>query len=317
MQYKDYYKILGLARDAKPEEIKKAYRLLARKYHPDVSKEPNAEERFKEIAEAYEVLKDTEKRAAYDRLGAYQPGQEFRPPPDWDQVFQGFHFQEGAPGGAGFSDFFSELFGGTRRRAGGTRGFAFHGQDIEAAVELALRDVVHGTEAKFHLAVPEFDPASGSIRHVPREIRVRIPKGATDGQVMRVPGRGGKGTGGQPDGDLYLRIDLKPDPIFRPVEHDLYMEVPVTPWEAALGATIEVPTLEGKARLKIPPGVRAGQRLRLQGKGLPKPGGKGYGDLYAVIPIAVPPTLSAEERKLFEELSRTSRFNPRLHFGGA
>ena len=189
MEYKDYYKILGVARDARPEEIKKAYRLLARKYHPDVSKEPNAEERFKEIAEAYEVLKDAERRVAYDRLGSYQAGQEFRPPPDWDQAFRGFHAHEGGPGGAGFSDFFSELFGGARRHSGGGRGFASRGRDVEAAVELALRDVVHGTEARFQLAVPEFDPASGGLRNVPREIRVRIPKGVTDGQVMRVPGR--------------------------------------------------------------------------------------------------------------------------------
>jgi curved DNA-binding protein len=318
MQYKDYYKILGLERGAGADEIKKAYRLLARKYHPDVSKEADAEERFKEVAEAYEVLKDPEKRAAYDQLGTYRSGQEFRPPPDWERHFAGREFEFGTGrGGFDFSDFFSELFGGPQQRAGHARsgrGFASRGQDVEASVELALEQALLGTEASFQLAVPEIG-AQGVPRRVPRTIKVRIPKGVTDGQTMRVPGKGGHGTGGAADGDLYLHIAIKPHPLYKPVEHDLYLEVPVSPWEAALGANVVIPTPEGKAHLRIPAGVRAGQKLRLAGKGLPKPGGRGSGDLYAVIQIAVPKSLSEREKSLFEELAQASRFDPRSHFG--
>ncbi|GAB4173210.1 MAG: DnaJ C-terminal domain-containing protein [Rhodocyclaceae bacterium] len=312
MQYKDYYKVLGVARDARPEAIKKAYRLLARKYHPDVSREPNAEERFKEVQEAYEVLKDREKRAAYDQLGSWQPGQEFRPPPDWDERFGETRF-EFRPGEAGFSDFFSELFGGRHRGARGA--FAMRGQDIDATVELTLQQALTGTEASFRLAVPEWGQ-DARMRAVERSVKVRIPRGVTDGEKLRVPGKGGHGAGGGPPGDLYLNVVFRPDPLFRTSGHDAYLEVPLSPWEAALGADIEIPTLEGKARLKVPAGSRAGQKLRLAGKGLPRPGGRGHGDLYAVIQIAVPPAPSARERELFEELARVSRYDPRSHFRG-
>ena len=318
MQYKDYYKILGVDRDATADQVKKAYRLLARKYHPDVSKEPNAEEKFKEVAEAYEVLKDAEKRAAYDQLGTYQAGQDFRPPPDWDKHFRTFHADlGGGRGGAGFdfSDFFSELFGGAHAGPRG-RGFAMRGQDVEASVQLSLEEALHGTEASFQIAVPEAD-ADGVVRRVPRQVKVRIPKGVIDGQTMRVPGKGGRGFGGSPDGDLYLKIKFRPHAVFRPADHDLYLEVPITPWEATLGATVNIPTAEGRARLKIPAGVRAGQKLRLHGKGLPKPGGRGAGDLFTVIQIVVPPAPSDEEKALFKELERVSRFNPRQHFEGS
>ena len=314
MEYKDYYKILGLARDAGADEVKKAYRRLARKYHPDVSKEPDAEERFKEVAEAYEVIKDPEKRAAYDQLGTYKPGQEFRPPPDWEKHFRTFHFDSGGGRpGFDFSDFFSELFGGSAPQ--GT-GFAKRGEDMEAAVQLTLEEALHGTEAEFQIMVPEAD-ARGVIRRVPRRIAVRIPKGVTHGQTMRVPGKGGRGFGGSAGGDLYLKVAFRAHPLFRPAEHDLYLEVPLTPWEAALGATVVIPTLEGQARLKIPAGVRAGQKLRLAGRGLPKPAGHGSGDLFAVLQIVVPPVPSEREKALFEELKQVSDFNPRRHFEGS
>lgn len=316
MQYKDYYKILGVARDATPEAIKKAYRLLARKYHPDVSKEANAEEKFKEVAEAYEVLKDPEKRAAYDQLGTYQPGQDFRPPPDWEQHFGPGHFHFSTRGGgADFSDFFSELFGMNMGGGRPSGGFAMHGQDFEVQVAVSLEEALHGTEATLQLNIPEMGEG-GMPTRTPKTIKVRIPKGVTDGHKLRVPGKGGKGMGSAPDGDLYLHIRLKPHPLFKPSGHDLYLEVPVAPWEAALGAAVEVPTLEGRARIKIPPGARAGQKLRLAGKGLPKHG-HGAGDLYAVLQVVTPEHLSDRERALFEELARVSAFNPRRHFGGA
>jgi|SRR5690606_21615242 curved DNA-binding protein len=314
MKYKDYYQILGVARDASEEDIRKAYRRLARKYHPDVSKEPNAEERFKEIGEAYEVLKDKDKRAAYDRLGRYRPGEEFRPPPGWTEEFaRGFG---GAAGRGGFaeevdlSDLFSELFGGGARRGG--RGFAMPGQDFEATVQLSLEEAARGTEVTLHLNVPEYD-AEGLPRRVARSVTVRIPKGVTDGQKLRVPGKGGPGVNGGPPGALYLDIRLRPHRLFRPSGHDLYLELPLAPWEAALGTTVEVPTLDGKVRLKIAPGSRAGQQLRLAGKGLPRPGG-GHGDLYAVLQIVTPSAISARERELYQELARVSNFDPRSHF---
>lgn len=312
MEYKDYYRVLGVPRGASQDEIKKAYRLLARKFHPDVSKEPNAEERFKEVAEAYEVLKDPKKRAAYDQLGRWQPGQEFRPPPDWKRQFRGFEFDLGGNQDGEFSDFFSELFG--MGRAAGPRSgrFAARGQDLEARIELSLEDALHGREAQFQLGEAERDN-QGRVRRVPRTVRVRIPKGATDGQRLRVAGKGGKGHGGAPDGDLYLTISLKPHPLFRPDGHDLFLDLSVTPWEAALGANIDVPTMEGHARIKVPAGSRSGQRLRLTGKGLPKPGG-GAGDLYCVLQIALPASLTERERALYEELGRISRFDPRERF---
>ncbi len=309
MKYKDYYQILGVDRKASLEEIKKAYRRLARKYHPDVSKEPDAEERFKDVQEAYEVLKDPEKRQAYDELGHYQAGQEFRPPPGWEQHFgPGFGNFEHIFAEGDLADLF-EVLTGRARTGPRRRGFGMRGQDYEVPVELTLEQAYHGTEITLNLETTEIDPA-GALRRVVRPVTVRIPKGVTDGQKMRVPGRGGAGVGAEAAGDLYLHIRLKPHPLFKPNGHDLYLKLPVTPWEAALGASVEVPTLSGRVRVKVPAGVTAGQSLRLAGKGLPKPEG-GYGDLYAVIQIVVPPSLSPRERALFEELSRASTFNPR------
>ncbi len=316
MKYKDYYQILGVARGATEDEIKKAYRRLAHKYHPDVSKEPNAEERFKEIGEAYEVLKDKEKRAAYDRLGQHRPGEDFRPPPDWAEQFARGFGRGGFGAGAyteevDLSDLFGDLFG-TARGAGRGAKFAMPGQDYEAVVQLPLEDAARGTEVSLDLNVPEYD-AEGMPRRTPKTIKVRIPKGVTDGQKLRVPGKGGPGMNGGPPGALYLDIKLRPHPLFQPSGHDLYLEVPVTPTEAALGTAIEVPTLEGRVRLKIPAGARSGQKLRLAGKGLPTPDGA-HGDLYAVVQVVTPSTLTPKERELYEQLGRLSTFNPREHF---
>lgn len=309
MQYKDYYKILGVDRKSTPEDIKKAYRKLARKYHPDVSKEKNAEEKFKEMAEAYEVLKEPEKRAAYDELGSsYQAGQNFRPPPGWEQQFsrgQGADYAK-----ADFSDLFAELFGASAGRTARDGSRAMAGQDYEATVQISLEDAYRGAEVNLDLSIPERMPRE------PKRINVRIPKGATDGQKLRVPGKGAPGINGGPGGDLYLNIVLKPHPLFKASGHDLYLETPITPWEAALGASVELPTLDGNVRIRIREGARAGQKIRLTGKGLPRSGGTA-GDLYAILQIVTPAALSSRERDLFEELASTSSFDPRKHFGTA
>jgi curved DNA-binding protein len=316
MRYQDYYATLGVPRDASAEDIKKAYRKLARKFHPDVSKEKNAEEKFKEVQVAYDTLSDPEKRAAYDQLGQYRPGEDFRPPPGWERQFR---FEQGnLDDFIDLSDLFAQFGGGSfagrgaRRGAGrGAGGFAMRGQDYEVTAHLSLEDLYHGTEVALELAAPEPSPGGGT-RRVGRTVRVRVPKGATDGQRLRVPGKGGEGVGGGPPGDLYLNIALKPHPLFRAEGHDLYLDLPVAPWEAALGAEVEVPTLDGRVKLTIRPGARAGQKLRLAGKGLPKPAG-GHGDLYCVLQVAMPSVLSERERALYQELARVSRFDPRAH----
>ena len=310
MKYKDYYAALGVSRDASADEIKKAYRKLAQKHHPDVSKEQGAEEKFKEVAEAYQTLKDPERRAAYDQLGsAYQPGQEFRPPPDWEKQFgEGgrFSFDD-----LDLADLFESLSRG-RRGAQGRANVPIPGEDYEVTVHLSLEDAYRGTQVELALQVPEYDE-HGRGRHVPKKITARIPKGATDGERLRLRGQGGKATHGGRDGDLYLDIVLNPHPLFRPSGHDLYFDLPLTPWEAALGTTIEVPTLAGAVNLKIPAETAAGRKLRLGKKGLPRPGG-GEGDLYAIVQIVNPTAINERERELFEQLARASAFNPRGHF---
>ncbi len=317
MKYKDYYKSLGVDRDASEADIKQAYRQLARKYHPDVSKESGAEEKFKEVAEAYEVLKDEEKRAAYDQLGSYQQGQEFRPPPDWGRQYGGGGFRTETFTEGDLGDLFSELFGmgqsrgfagsargfGTRRgfRTGG--GFAVPGEDFSTEVEVSLEEASSGTERSFSLQTP-----AGT-----RNVRVRIPQGATDGRQLRVRGKGGPGINGGRNGDLLLTIRIRPHDRFRVSGHDLFVDVPVAPWEAVLGATIEVPTMDGRVRLKIPSGSDSGKKLRVKGKGMPKPKG-GAGDLYAVVQIVTPKDLNDDQRKLFEQLSEESDFDPRSGF---
>ena len=314
MKYKDDYQILGVERSASEEDIKKAYRKLARKYHPDVSKEKDAEERFKEVGEAYEVLKDSEKRTAYDQMGAYQPGQEFRPPPDWGERFRGGF---GTFEDLGEVDLF-DLLAGLGARGGfggrtGARGMRMPGQDMEVTLYAGLDDLLHGTEVEVPLSLTEID-AQGRPHRVTRTTKVRIPKGATDGQRLRVPGKGGPALGGGAPGDLYINISLRPHELFRVSGHDVYLEVPVTPWEAALGASVEVPTPNGKMSLKVPPASRAGQKLRVRGKGLPRPKSDEHGDFYAVLQIVTPSALSEREKALYRELAQASRFNPRAHF---
>jgi curved DNA-binding protein len=309
MKYKDYYAILGLTKSATPDEIKAAYRKLARKYHPDVSKEKDAEAKFKDVAEAYQTLKDPEKRAAYDQLGSFQPGQDFRPPPEWQQHFGDTHFSFED---LDLSDLF-EAFGGGRARAG-RRGetHPLRGQDYEVTAHISLDQAYRGAEVDLDLTVPEYDER-GLVHRVQRSFKARIPKGATDGQRLRISGKGGKGLNGGHDGDLYLNIVLEPHPLFRVSGHDLYLDLPLAPWEAVLGTEVQLPTLGAPVLLKVPPGTRAGQHLRLSKRGLPKPRG-GEGDLFAIVQIVVPAAVSDAERARYRELAEHSTFNPRAHF---
>jgi curved DNA-binding protein len=303
MKYSDYYAALGVERGASAEEIKKAYRRLAQKYHPDVSKEPEAEARFKEIAEAYQTLKDPEKRAAYDELGQRPQGEEFRPPPDWARQHGG-----GAEGFS-FDDLdFGDLFSRFNRGAGGGasgRG-SMPGQDFEIPAEISIEDAFNGTTLELQLSMPEFDGAQ--MRRVPHHVKARIPPGATDGQRLRLPGKGGKGFNGGRAGDLYLDITLKPHPRYRAAGHDLFVDLPLAPWEAALGASVEVQTPGGPVNLKVRAGTSSGQKLRLAGRGLPRPRGAA-GDLFAVVQVVVPAELSDRERELYEELRQASGAN--------
>ena len=308
MKYKDYYAALGVERTATPEQIKAAYRKLARKFHPDVSKEKDAEEKFKEVAEAYEALKDPEKRAAYDQLGRHAPGDEFRPPPDWQQSFGGtqFSFDD-----VDLADLFANLAG--QSRSGGRRASNAPrpGQDFEAAVRLTFDQAYGGTEIELDMAVPEPD-ANGFLRRVPRKIKVRVPKGVIDGQKLRVPGKGGKGSNGGRDGDLYLDIQVETHPLYRTEGLDLYMDLPLAPWEAVLGADIELPTPSGRISLKVPAGTRAGQKLRLAGRGLSRPDASS-GHMYAVAQIVVPTVVDERQRTLFGQLKDASTFTQRAH----
>jgi curved DNA-binding protein len=295
VKYKDYYAALGVPRDADAEAIKKAYRKLAREHHPDVSKSPDAEARFKDVAEAYATLKDPEKRAAYDQLGARRGGEEFRPPPQWEQAFGG---------GAGFEDVdLADLLDALARGQGprGTRRTVpLRGRDFEASVRIPLEDAHRGTTVS--LDVEHEDGA--------RTLAVTVPPGVTEGQRLRLRGKGGPGRHGGAAGDIYLHIALAPHPLFRVDRHDLFLDLALAPWEAALGAEIEVPTLDGAVLLTVPPGTQSGRRLRLRGRGLAN-GHGGRGDLYAIARVDVPASLTARERELFEELARASRFDPR------
>jgi len=313
VEYKDYYQIMGVKRDATQEEIKRAYRKLARKYHPDVSKERNAEAKFKELGEAHEVLKDPEKRAAYDQLGSqWKAGQEFRPPPNWER---GFEFRD--VGGAGpemgdFSDFFETLFGAAARRPGAAGGrssreFRRRGEDHHARVVVELADSYRGTTRSITLQVPQVDER-GRVAARPRTLSVKIPQGIRQGQQIRLAGQGGAGFGGGEAGDLYLEVEFNPHGRYRVEGADVYLDLPVAPWEAALGATVEVPTPAGAVDLKVPPNSQSGKKLRLKGRGIPA---KPPGDLYVVLQVVLPPADSERQRRAWEQMQREFAFNPR------
>src|SRR4030095_8720577 len=311
MRYKDYYGILGVKRDASADEIKTAYRKLARKHHPDVYKEKDAEEKFKEVSEAYETLKEAEKRAAYDQLGTYREGQEFRPPPDW-----GREFGQGGMGGGHFedidlSDLFAGLAGARGRAGGGARANRpMAGSDYEAVVRISFEQAFEGTEVDLELSALEWDP-DGGVRRVPHRVRTRIPRGVTNGEKLRVPGKGGKGVNGGPDGDLYLDIEVADHPVYRVSGNDLYVDLPLAPWEAVLGTSVELPTPAGAVALKVPPGTRAGQQMRLSGRGMTR--GSASGHLYALVRIEVPSVVSDDQKALYRQLAETSNFDPRAH----
>lgn len=316
MKFKDYYETLGVPRSATQDEVKQAYRKLARKFHPDISKEPDAEVRFKELGEANEVLKDPEKRAAYDRMGSnYKNGQEFQPPPGWDA---GFEFSgAGAPEGMPGSDFFEALFGRQARR-GRARPRTVHtqGEDHHAKVAIDLRDSYRGARRNISLSMPGVD-AQGHVLVQPRQLEVNIPKGIAAGQHLRLQGQGGPGRGEGRAGDLYLEIAFNPDPVFRVDGRDVFLDLPLAPWEAALGAAVDVPTPEGSLTLTIPPGSAAGRKLRLKGKGIPGASPeKPAGDLYAVLAIALPPAESDAAKEAYRALAKATDFNPRQHLGG-
>jgi curved DNA-binding protein len=293
MEFKDYYATLGVERSATQDEIKRAYRKLARKFHPDVSKEPDAEARFKEVAEAHEALIDPERRAAYDEIGQrHARGETFEPPPGWDSGFE-FSGQGGArpgPNGptsaADFSAFFESILGrgaqNPRPGAGGYR--SAPGRDHHAKVMIDLEDSYRGARRTISLRVPVIDAQGHGVLH-DRQLEVNIPQGVREGQHLRLAGQGGPGHGDEPAGDLYLEITLKPHPRFRVDGRDVYVDLPVSPWEAALGATVAVATPAGEVHLTIPAGSSQGRKLRLKGRGLP---GKQPGDLYAVLTLTLP-----------------------------
>ena len=293
MKFKDYYAALEVPRDADAEAIKKAYRRLARKYHPDVSSESGAENRFKEIAEAYETLRDPEKRAAYDALGQRRPGEDMQPPPDWREHF----------GGGDFSSFedtdLADLLATLAARHGAQAAGPRHGRDYDVRAALSLEDAHRGTQMELHLDRPEG----------PQTLQITVPPGVTNGQKLRLRGKGGKGVRGGPDGDIYVHIELLPHPRYRLDGKDLYFDLPLAPWEAALGAEVRVPTLDGEVMLTVPSGSHSGRKLRLRGRGLGT--GSARGDLYAVVHIEVPGTLTPREKELFEMLASESRFDAR------
>jgi curved DNA-binding protein len=327
--FKDYYETLGVPRTASHEEVRKAYRKLARKYHPDVNKAAGAENKFKEAAEAYEVLGDADKRKKYDELGAnWKQGQEFRPPPGWENAHFEFHGRPESTGGfapedlGGFSDFFESLFGGSGMhvadfgdmggmhgmggsgRMGERMGRKRRGEDHEAGVTISLEDAYHGAKKGISLQTAEVDE-QGRVHRNTRTYEVKIPAGTSDGQKIRLAGQGGEGIGGGPSGDLYLHVTIEPHYAFRLKGHDLETDLLVTPWEAALGAKVTVRTLDGSAATTIPPGTQSGKKIRLRGKGLK------CADLYAIVKIMVPEQLTRKEKELLEELARHSTFNPR------
>lgn len=314
MQFKDYYASLGVTRDATAEEIKKAFRKLARKYHPDVSKEPDAEVRMKEINEANAVLSDPEKRAAYDQLGSnHQSGQDFKPPPDWDA---GFEFSDHGRSGAEFSDFFEQLFGRMGGRMGGMQGgfnthagggFQMRGEDHHAKVLLDIEDSFTGATKQITLRATQID-AQGRPSVVPRTLNVKTPKGVSAGQTIRLAGQGSPGHGGAPAGDLLLEVQFHPHAQLRCEGRDLHMSLRVAPWEAALGTTLPVELPDSSIKVRIPAGAQSGQQLRVRGKGIPS---TPPGDLLLDIQVVLPSANTPQARELYETMARELDFNPR------
>jgi curved DNA-binding protein len=313
MEFKDYYDTLEVKRDATQDEIKRSYRRLARKYHPDISKETDAEAHFKQVGEAYEVLKDPEKRAAYDQLGAnWQAGQDFRPPPDWDQ---GYEFKGDGFTDAQFSDFFESLFGqqghGAGPRARGQREFHTRGMDSHARVQIDLEDAYHGGSRVLTLKHSELG-ADGRPLLRERNLNVKIPKGVKQGQHIRLAQQGSAGIGEGGAGDLYLEIEFARHPLYHVEGKDVYLDLPVTPWEAALGATIKAPTPTGTVDLKIPPNSASGRKLRLKGRGIPA---KSAGDFYVVLQVVLPPAGTQAEKEAYRAFEQAVEFNPRRKLG--
>ena len=326
MEFKDYYTVMGLARDATNDDIKRAYRKLSRKYHPDVSKEKDAEARFKQLGEAYEVLKDPEKRTAYDQLGQHwKEGQEFRPPPGWNAGAE--HAGRSAPrdfpagDGGDYSDFFESLFrqgfassGGARAGAAGQRSrFSAAGEDRHAKILIDLEDAYSGATRTISLRVPEVN-AQGQVSHHEHQISFSVPKGIRAGQHIRLAGQGAPGTDGGGAGDLYLDVEFKPHLLYRVDQRDVYLDLPISPWEAALGADVEAPTPTGRVEVTVPPGSAAGRKLRLKGRGLP---GSTPGDFYFVLQIAVPAAGSDSGKAFYESMARQfNTFKPRAKLEG-
>ena len=315
MEFKDYYQILGVTRDATGEEIKRAYRRLARRYHPDVSNESEGEERFKKIGEAFETLRDPERRAAYDNMRARpQRGQGFSPP-NWNDAPFGFAGSDAvADDPIIFDLYFDSMFTGrtgagrgSHRREGGP----IRGRDHYADVSIDLEDAFHGATSRFTLDLPDRDRNGQPIKRQ-RVLSVHIPPGIREGQSIRMPGQGEPGVGGGQAGDLYLQIHFHPHPLYRVDGDDLYVTLPVAPWEAALGASVKVPTPGGSVQVRIPAGAQQGKRLRLKGRGLP---GSPSGDLYMVLQIALPPANSERARELYRTMARELKFNPRESLG--
>jgi curved DNA-binding protein len=336
MKYKDYYEILGLERSATQDDVKRAYRKLARKYHPDVSKLDDTEERFKEVGEAYEVLKDPEKRAAYDRMGSdWKNGQEFQPPPNWDEGFEfrgrGGDEQAGAEHDPNLDDFFASMFGhaygghGAYRQHGAQPGGqhgrqysdqqgapAMAGQDHHAKVLIDLEDAYRGAERSITLQMPAVD-AEGNVTLQSRTLNVTIPKGIKAGQHLRLAGQGGPGFGAGPAGDLFLEIEFRDHPRFKVDGRDVSIDVPLAPWEAALGAQVRVPTPDGTVEITVPKNSAAGRRLRLKGKGIP---GSSPGDFYVVLNIVLPPADTEQAAAAYAAMRQAFHFDPRAHFYG-
>jgi curved DNA-binding protein len=314
MKFKDYYQTLGVAREASAEDIKRAYRKLARKYHPDLNKGADAEASFKELGEAYEVLKDPEKRAAYDDVGKrWQGGAGAEPPPGWDSgyEFRGADSAGDFGDGRDYSDFFEALFGQRQGAAHARSRTPPRAQDHHAKVAIDLLDAYQGASRGIRLQVPKLD-ASGRMVMTERTLDVAIPAGVREGQHLRLAGQGAPGFDAAPPGDLYLEIVFKPHALFRVDGQDVVFDLPVAPWEAALGAVVDAPTPAGTVQLSIPAGSSAGRKLRLKGKGIP---GKVPGDLYAVLQIAMPPATSPQQQQAWRDLAKLQDFNPRAAMG--